>query len=124
MPGLLQSPEGKFGSAKVIYAFIAEFLGTLLFTFAGTATPVGSTSTQKGTDTGAGQTAAANWAPWSVQLSGFEMSSVCSANVQRENNHGICCRGNGMSLAVMGKHLAVSIWPKMLKHDAQACSTL
>ena len=66
MPGLLQSPEGKFGSAKVVYAFIAEFLGTLLFTFAGTATPVGSTSTQKGTDTGAGQTAAANWAPWCV----------------------------------------------------------
>ena len=84
MPGLLQSPEGKFGSAKVIYAFIAEFLGTLLFTFAGTATPVGSTSTQKGTDTGAGQTAAANWAPWLVQLSGFEMSSVCPAHVQRQ----------------------------------------
>lgn len=64
MPGLLQSPEGNFGSAKVIYAFIAEFLGTMLFTFAGTATPVGTTSTQTGTDTDSGQNAAANWAPW------------------------------------------------------------
>ena len=42
MPGLLQSPEGNFRSAKVIYALVAEFLGTMLFTFAGTATPVGN----------------------------------------------------------------------------------
>ena len=64
MPGLLQSPEGSFGSAKVIYALVAEFLGTMLFTFAGTATPTGSTSTQKGTNTSQGQQASANWAPW------------------------------------------------------------
>lgn len=30
MPGLLQSPEGNFGSAKVIYALVAEFLGTMV----------------------------------------------------------------------------------------------
>lgn len=49
MPGLLQSPEGNFGSAKVIYALVAEFLGTMLFTFAGTTTPGGGVI---------------NWAPW------------------------------------------------------------
>lgn len=75
MPGLLQSPEGNFGSAKVIYALVAEFLGTMLFTFAGTATPTGNVSTQKSdsTDTTAAAGGSANWAPW----------------------------GNGMSLAVM-----------------------
>lgn len=66
MPGLLQSPEGNFSSAKVLYAFVAEFIGTMLFTFAGTATPVGTTSTQTGSDTSQGQNAAANWAPWCV----------------------------------------------------------
>lgn len=30
MPGLLQSPEGNFGSVKVIYALVAEFLGTMV----------------------------------------------------------------------------------------------
>lgn len=66
MPGLLQSPEGNFGSAKVIYALVAEFLGTMLFTFAGTSTPTGNVSTQKGTDTVQGQqtSGSANWAPW------------------------------------------------------------
>jgi glycerol uptake facilitator-like aquaporin len=66
MPGLLQSPEGNFGSAKVIYALIAEFLGTMLFTFAGTATPTGNVSTQKSdlTDTTTAAGGSANWAPW------------------------------------------------------------
>lgn len=30
MPGLLQSPEGNFGSIKVIYALVAEFIGTMV----------------------------------------------------------------------------------------------
>lgn len=30
MPGLLQSPEGNFGSVKVIYALVAEFIGTMV----------------------------------------------------------------------------------------------
>ncbi|KAL3137460.1 hypothetical protein ABBQ38_004750 [Trebouxia sp. C0009 RCD-2024] len=54
MPGLLQSPEGNFGSAKVIYALVAEFLGTMLFTFAGTTTPASGIS---------------NWAPWGNGMS-------------------------------------------------------
>lgn len=54
MPGLLQSPEGNFGSAKVIYALVAEFLGTMLFTFAGTVTPA----------SGEADSGANNWAPW------------------------------------------------------------
>lgn len=72
MPGLLQSPEGNFNSAKVIYALIAEFLGTMLFTFVGTTTPIGTATTEEGM-TGSGQTSA-NWQPW----------------------------GNGMALAIMG----------------------
>lgn len=66
MPGLLQSPEGNFGSAKVIYALIAEFIGTMLFTFAGTATPTGNVSTQTSDSTAATSNAggSANWAPW------------------------------------------------------------
>ena len=66
MPGLLQSPDGNFGSAKVTYALLAEFLGTMLFTFAGTATPVGDVSTQTSDDTAttASASGSANWAPW------------------------------------------------------------
>lgn len=68
MPGLLQSPEGNFSSAKVIYALIAEFLGTMLFTFAGTTTPIGTATTEEGM-TGSGQTSA-NWQPW-CEISAF-----------------------------------------------------
>lgn len=73
MPGLLQAPDSKFGSVKFVYALAAEFLGVMLFTFAGTATPTGTISTQTSTATAAGNSASANWAPW----------------------------GNGMSLAVL-----------------------
>ncbi len=64
MPGLLQAPDSKFGSVKFVYALAAEFVGVMLFTFAGTTTPVGTTSTQTGTATGSGNNATANWAPW------------------------------------------------------------
>ena len=64
MPGLLQAPNSKFGSWKFAYALMAEFVGVMLFTFAGTATPVGTTSTQTGTATSEGSNPTANWAPW------------------------------------------------------------
>ena len=93
MPGLLQTPSGKFASAKYAGALMAEFLGVLLFTWAGiylcqlptgvvpqheptmqglvlsltvvgTSTPTGVTSTQN--STGTANSAAANWAPWYV----------------------------------------------------------
>lgn len=64
MPGLLQAPDSKFGSVKFVYALVAEFIGVMLFTFAGTATPAGTISTQVSTDTAAGNDASANWAPW------------------------------------------------------------
>ena len=68
MPGLLQTPSGQFGEVKFVYALIAEFIGVMLFAFAGSATPTGNVSTQQGTMTSAVQqeSGAANWAPWSV----------------------------------------------------------
>ena len=50
MPGLLQTPEGCFRSAKFVHALLAEAVGVLLFTFAATA----SVSPQQ----------TAPWAPW------------------------------------------------------------
>ena len=41
MPGLLQTPEAQFGEVKFALAILAEFLGTMFFTFAGTTTPTG-----------------------------------------------------------------------------------
>ena len=66
MPGLLQTPSGRFAEAKFVYALVAEFLGVMLFAFAGSATPQGNVSTQQGTMTDTGQQASgsANWAPW------------------------------------------------------------
>ncbi len=66
MPGLSQTPSGQFGEAKFIYALIAEFIGVMLFTFAGSATPTGNVSTQQSTmtDTVQQETGSANWAPW------------------------------------------------------------
>ena len=40
--GLLQTPDSSFGSIKFVMALIAECLGTLIFTFAGSATPSGA----------------------------------------------------------------------------------
>lgn len=71
MPGLLQTPDAQFGEVKFALAVVAELLGTMFFTFAGTTTPTGVTSTQQ--SVGTANSAAANWAPW----------------------------GNGMSLAVL-----------------------
>ncbi|KAL3137469.1 hypothetical protein ABBQ38_004758 [Trebouxia sp. C0009 RCD-2024] len=73
MPGLLQAPDSKFGSWKFAYALAAEFIGVMLFAFAGSATPAGTVSTQVSTRTAAGNSFSSNWAPW----------------------------GNGMSLAVL-----------------------
>ncbi|DBB02267.1 hypothetical protein WJX82_006919 [Trebouxia sp. C0006] len=75
MPGLLQTPSGHFAEAKFVYALIAEFIGVMLFAFAGSATPQGNVSTQQSTmtDTDQQDSGSANWAPW----------------------------GNGMSLAVL-----------------------
>ncbi len=50
MPGLLQTPEGRFRSAKFAYALLAEAVGVLLFTFEATA----SVNPQQ----------TAPWAPW------------------------------------------------------------
>ena len=61
MPGLLQAPDSKFGSVKFVYALAAEFIGVMLFTFAGTSTPTGNVSTQTATQTPSGASAAANW---------------------------------------------------------------
>ena len=33
MPGLLQTPSGRFAEAKFVYALVAEFLGVMLFAF-------------------------------------------------------------------------------------------
>ncbi len=66
MPGLLQTPSGHFAEAKFVYALIAEFIGVMLFAFAGSATPQGNVSTQQGTmtDTDQQDSGSANWAPW------------------------------------------------------------
>lgn len=66
MPGLLQTPSGHFAEAKFVYALIAEFIGVMLFAFAGSATPQGNVSTQQSTMTDTSQQASgsANWAPW------------------------------------------------------------
>lgn len=64
MPGLLQAPDSKFGSWKFAYALAAEFVGVMLFAFAGSATPAGTVTTQVSTDTAAGNSNSANWAPW------------------------------------------------------------
>ena len=66
MPGLLQTPSGQFGEVKFIYALIAEFIGVMLFAFAGSTTPQGNVSTQQSTMTDAAQqeSGSANWAPW------------------------------------------------------------
>ncbi len=49
-----------------MYALIAEFIGVMLFAFAGSATPQGNVSTQQGTmtDTDQQDSGSANWAPW------------------------------------------------------------
>ena len=59
MPGLLQTPDSKYFQVKFLIALIAEFLGTMLFTFAGTTTPTGVTSTQQ--SPGTSSPYSANW---------------------------------------------------------------
>lgn len=102
MPGLLQTPSNKFSEAKFIYALIAEFIGVMLFAFAGSTTPQGNVSTQQSTmtDVGQQQSGSANWAPWYANgtqtyppMSYLLHSTLLSA-----------CRGNGMSLAVLSKY--------------------
>ena len=74
MPGLLQTPESKFGGVKFVTAVIAEFLGTLFFAFAGTTTPTGVTSTQQGV--GTADAAAANWC--AVLLTFLLLACACT----------------------------------------------
>ncbi|KAK9804678.1 hypothetical protein WJX73_009374 [Symbiochloris irregularis] len=61
MPGLLQTPGHAYSDTKFVVALFAEFLGTMFFTFCGSATPTGSSS-QQGIVLGGAQQA--NWAPW------------------------------------------------------------
>lgn len=58
MPGLLQTPSSAYGDTKFVVACIAEFLGTMFFTFCGSATPTGTSSQQGVKLTGNNQ---ANW---------------------------------------------------------------
>ncbi|DBB15365.1 TPA: hypothetical protein ACH3X3_003608 [Trebouxia sp. C0006] len=66
MPGLLQTPEGRFRSAKFVYALLAEAIGVLLFTFAATA----SVSPQQ----------TAPWAPWGNGIA-LALSVYITANI-------------------------------------------
>ena len=108
MPGLLQTPSGQFGEAKFVYALIAEFIGVMLFAFAGSTTPQGNVSTQQGSMTVVTQQASgsANWAPWSVLASLLSCASTLENNEMLTLSNG-SCRGNGMSLAVLSKY---SLW--------------
>ena len=104
MPGLLQTPSGQFGEAKFIYALIAEFIGVMLFSFAGSATPTGNVSTQQSTLTDIAQqdSGSANWAPWCVPTS-LLVLLLHNTNVEQDaKTFLLACRGNGMSLAVLG----------------------
>ncbi|KAK9804652.1 hypothetical protein WJX73_004701 [Symbiochloris irregularis] len=79
MPGLLQTPDSHFGWAKFVVALVAEFLGTALFAFCGSATPTGTSSQQGVILDGAQQ---ANW--------NLGLRNLCQAPW-----------GNGITLAIL-----------------------
>ena len=92
MPGLLQTPEGRFRSAKFVYALLAEAVGVLLFTFAATA----SVSPQQ-------------TAPWPRGESYVgDLTHLCfQFQIGRCDAHVYACRGNGIALALSGIYLTV-----------------